>query len=756
MRFKKRTIVLVVGFFLTFLTKVSFANDQIKLQTNWPKTPRGLALEENASISGLVAYLYEWGISLGIILFFAMILYAGFEYLISQGTPSKISSARKRIVSGFSGIVLLLGSFLILNTINPDLTEIRDVGSPSVSLRSHENAPSENLPQLSCEFSFIRVQEKERRDEISQFMIPNMSFYGNRFRPLKSVACVPEIDEKEILDVVSDKDSGYSFLRKTYSREELDEENRAYQYFENGEGVIINRRDENFIDKAKNNWCSLICQGINCAGWNNICDYNIANNIHKKNLEVDEYIEALSSSSFDYSTQYIENRRNNLNHATDLESIKSQINFDLVNGLYERNPDYNEELKNLYSQRYQEIDSLLVLDDQKSIEADIRVPLLLSLTYNNYNAFVEGSCDNLTSNPKFNRVRCLELTREDDGTVIVKEWRRVGYASLTRALDVILENPGDKIVCPDASSLYANTGQTEEYLGFQNSEAGANCFNAFFSEQDEDGQSLRARYFLFHGEQVRACSGLIVEVSAENPDYRSSFNREPACVSLTRHDPPLEMELGEDLKPMNEVVLNRSQVTNYQQSVAVLKLCEGHIETESQRFDCSLYPLRTCGAGCQIEKFSVPEGEYTVLLEGSSPNYSYTLTTTGNCQNSNNLDNRCLLKIEDAVSFQVAEEEIQLPPSEEIYLNSPETRSPTLNATCSILCDRNSMVCESIGTNPDADNNQYVGRNIWGCRQYQGNCNTEMETPIMIQSNCPSSTGEVHRIQWTYCKCVSQ
>ena len=101
--------ILRVGFF-----------SRAELLVDWPDSPGGTSLDKNSDLSTLIKYLYEWGIGLGGLFLFVSLLIAGFQYLTSAGEPVKISEARERIKSAGLGLVLLLGSWLILHTINPD------------------------------------------------------------------------------------------------------------------------------------------------------------------------------------------------------------------------------------------------------------------------------------------------------------------------------------------------------------------------------------------------------------------------------------------------------------------------------------------------------------------------------------------------------------------------------------------------------------------------------------------------------------
>lgn len=55
----------------------------------------------------------------------AMIIFGGFRWITAAGNASKIQAAQETINSALIGVVLALTSFLILNTINPNLTRLR-------------------------------------------------------------------------------------------------------------------------------------------------------------------------------------------------------------------------------------------------------------------------------------------------------------------------------------------------------------------------------------------------------------------------------------------------------------------------------------------------------------------------------------------------------------------------------------------------------------------------------------------------------
>lgn len=51
------------------------------------------------------------------LIFFFNLLYAAWDYLLSTGDPKKITSATQRLLNAFVGIVVVLGSFVIVRLV---------------------------------------------------------------------------------------------------------------------------------------------------------------------------------------------------------------------------------------------------------------------------------------------------------------------------------------------------------------------------------------------------------------------------------------------------------------------------------------------------------------------------------------------------------------------------------------------------------------------------------------------------------------
>ncbi len=102
-----------VLFFISFLAlgaSVTFAAETITLDLN-ERTAR----------------LYSWSLGVGSVLALGILIYAGFLYSVSAGNASRIKDAKAWIVAGLLGLSILLGSYLLLSTINPDLTNLESI-----------------------------------------------------------------------------------------------------------------------------------------------------------------------------------------------------------------------------------------------------------------------------------------------------------------------------------------------------------------------------------------------------------------------------------------------------------------------------------------------------------------------------------------------------------------------------------------------------------------------------------------------------
>lgn len=83
----------------------------------------GISIPKDGGIPGLVAFAYNIGLYIVGIVVLGQIMSGGAQWLLSAGNPSKIGEAKSRITNAIFGLIILMSSYVILTTINPDLVK---------------------------------------------------------------------------------------------------------------------------------------------------------------------------------------------------------------------------------------------------------------------------------------------------------------------------------------------------------------------------------------------------------------------------------------------------------------------------------------------------------------------------------------------------------------------------------------------------------------------------------------------------------
>jgi len=106
--------------------------------------------------------LYTYIISIAGAIALAALIIGGILYLTSAGEPEKLSKARKQILAAFLGIIILLSSYLILRTINPNLVSFEMPVLEDIVFHPLDIPPSETkVPELLGKVKEIAEQIKE-------------------------------------------------------------------------------------------------------------------------------------------------------------------------------------------------------------------------------------------------------------------------------------------------------------------------------------------------------------------------------------------------------------------------------------------------------------------------------------------------------------------------------------------------------------------------------------------------------------------
>ncbi len=116
-------IILLLVILFGLAGSVQAIDTIVKSYPNLPGAP-----DPTAGIPQYIRYIFVFSLGVVGIVAFISILLAAFGYVTSVGNPQKATAAKDRIFSSLLGILLLLGSYLLLNAINPDLLRFKITG----------------------------------------------------------------------------------------------------------------------------------------------------------------------------------------------------------------------------------------------------------------------------------------------------------------------------------------------------------------------------------------------------------------------------------------------------------------------------------------------------------------------------------------------------------------------------------------------------------------------------------------------------
>jgi len=124
----KKAFIILGGLLLLGLFSFPIMGEAGGLELNYPKIP-GIATTptSESSLAQYLAYLYYLVVDIVGVVAFIILIVGGIQYLTSAGSVNKAKAARHRIIGGGAGLLIVLGAFMILRTINPQLVGLEPV-----------------------------------------------------------------------------------------------------------------------------------------------------------------------------------------------------------------------------------------------------------------------------------------------------------------------------------------------------------------------------------------------------------------------------------------------------------------------------------------------------------------------------------------------------------------------------------------------------------------------------------------------------
>ncbi|MBL7142386.1 MAG: hypothetical protein ISS83_01905 [Candidatus Pacebacteria bacterium] len=124
--FKKLSIITLFSLLILFLAGFCLAQtaQDRPLEVPLPAIGSESAINTTPLLPAYVKYIFNFAVVICGFIAFAVLVLGGVRYVASAGNPSTMSDANSQMLSGIMGLVIILGSYLILNTINPQLKTI--------------------------------------------------------------------------------------------------------------------------------------------------------------------------------------------------------------------------------------------------------------------------------------------------------------------------------------------------------------------------------------------------------------------------------------------------------------------------------------------------------------------------------------------------------------------------------------------------------------------------------------------------------
>ncbi len=138
--FKKQQVTVLRAVFVAIILCVAGSAASAFAQGDNFNLP-GFLQNTSAKPNEFINSLYLYAIVISGTLAVIMIVYGGIRYVVEAGNAAAQKDAQDIIMSSVWGILLLAGAFVILNTINPQLTVLKNPGLEKIA----EVKPDENL-----------------------------------------------------------------------------------------------------------------------------------------------------------------------------------------------------------------------------------------------------------------------------------------------------------------------------------------------------------------------------------------------------------------------------------------------------------------------------------------------------------------------------------------------------------------------------------------------------------------------------------
>jgi len=186
-------VLILVLFSLSVFSSFALAAEK-ELETEYPEIG-GEKITKETTLPKYVKYVFKFSLIIAAVAALAVLIYSGFLYLTSAGSPVAQNEAKNWLFGGILGLILLLCSYLILIAINPELVILEIPGL--------EEQPGTPTTPSSPVVEKTIFQELPVGTLVENLLAKNIDCYnyddeGNMTAPPAGCGCTPPPEGEEV------------------------------------------------------------------------------------------------------------------------------------------------------------------------------------------------------------------------------------------------------------------------------------------------------------------------------------------------------------------------------------------------------------------------------------------------------------------------------------------------------------------------------------------------------------------------------
>lgn len=106
------------------------------------------------NLNEYIVIVYKFAVSAAAILATIVIMFGGLSWAASAGNEQRITSAKETIIGAIVGLILAVGSYLILTTINPSLSSLAALNVLKIPMSAFVSSSSSNTSGSKCTWGY--------------------------------------------------------------------------------------------------------------------------------------------------------------------------------------------------------------------------------------------------------------------------------------------------------------------------------------------------------------------------------------------------------------------------------------------------------------------------------------------------------------------------------------------------------------------------------------------------------------------------